>query len=185
MSRRSRHRLTVEGGNGAPSASLRRCRMHRLAFCFSLICALQFFAGCRKAATPTANDPARSTETVERKKSAGPGAGQPQAGRVREVYATWYEVPADSLAARRAGPGELTAAHNHLPIGTRLRVTHLANGKSVIVRITDRGITGRKMKLDLCKQAAEQLEMIREGMAKVRMEVLPADAPAAQNSPAG
>ncbi len=56
-----------------------------------------------------------------------------------------------------------------------LRVTHLANGKSVIVRITDRGITKRGASIDLCKEAAEQLDMISEGMARVRMEELPDD----------
>jgi rare lipoprotein A len=92
-----------------------------------------------------------------------------------EGYAVWYAVPVDSLANRRAGKGEFTAAHNHLPLGSLVRVTHLANGKSVIVRITDRGITKRGASIDLCKEAAEQLGMIREGMARVRMEELPDD----------
>jgi rare lipoprotein A len=93
--------------------------------------------------------------------------------RSREGYAVWYVVPIDSLANRRAGKGEFTAAHNQLPLGSIVRVTHLANGKSVIVRITDRGITKRGASIDLCKPAAEKLEMIREGMARVRIEVLP------------
>ena len=56
-----------------------------------------------------------------------------------------------------------------------VRVTHLANGKSVIVRITDRGITKRGAIIDLCKPAAENLGMISEGMARVRIEELPDD----------
>ncbi|MEY2559374.1 MAG: rare lipoprotein [Verrucomicrobiota bacterium] len=92
-----------------------------------------------------------------------------------EGYAVWYSVPVDSLAKRRAGKDELTAAHNHLPIGTMLRVTHLANGKSVIVRITDRGITRRGVSIDLCKEAAGKLDMISAGSARVRMEELPDD----------
>jgi rare lipoprotein A len=56
-----------------------------------------------------------------------------------------------------------------------VRVTHLANGKSVIVPITDRGITKRGASIDLCKEAAEKLGMISEGMARVRMEALPDD----------
>jgi rare lipoprotein A len=92
---------------------------------------------------------------------------------VREGYAVWYPVPSDSLARRRAGKGELTAAHNHLQLGTLVRVTHLANGKSVVVRITDRGITKRGASIDLCKEAAEKLGMISEGMARVRIEELP------------
>lgn len=84
-------------------------------------------------------------------------------------------MPVDSLARRRAGKDELTAAHNHLPLGTRVRVTHVANGKSVIVRITDRGISGRQATIDLCKEAAEKLDMLREGSALVQLEVLADD----------
>jgi rare lipoprotein A len=93
----------------------------------------------------------------------------------REGYAVWYDVPVDSLAKRRAGKDELTAAHNRLPLGTMVRVTHLANGRSVIVRITDRGITGRHAMIDLCKEAAAELGMLSEGSARVRIEVLPDD----------
>lgn len=91
----------------------------------------------------------------------------------REGYAVWYVVPVDSLANRRAEKGEFTAAHNHLPLGSRVRVTHLENGNSVIVRITDRGITKRGVSIDLCKPAAEKLGIISEGMARVRIEEVP------------
>jgi rare lipoprotein A (peptidoglycan hydrolase) len=95
--------------------------------------------------------------------------------RGRLVYATWYAVPPDSLAARRAAPDEYTAAHNRLPIGTQVRVTNPSSGRSVIVRITDRGIPRHASQLDLCKQAAEELGIVRAGLVKVRMEVLPDD----------
>lgn len=91
-----------------------------------------------------------------------------------EGDAVWYDVPDNSLAKRRAGKDELTAAHNRLPLGSMVRVTHLANGKSVIVRITDRGITNRA-NIDLCKEAAEALGMISEGRARVRLDLLPDD----------
>lgn len=94
-----------------------------------------------------------------------------------EGVAVWYPVPAKSLAKRRAGKDELTAAHNRLPLGTNVRVTHLKNGKNVVVRITDRGITKRGYLIDLCKEAAEKLDMIREGSARVRLEILPNDKP--------
>lgn len=97
------------------------------------------------------------------------------ASRPREVTAAWYDVPDDSLAARRAGAQELTAAHNRLPIGTLLRVTHLANGKSILVRITDRGIRDKKVKLDVCREAAEELGMVRKGLARVKMEIVHED----------
>ena len=88
------------------------------------------------------------------------------------MWAAWYDVPDESLAKRRAGEEEYTAAHNRLPIGTLVRVTYLKNGKSVLVRITDRGINAPKIKIDLCKEAAEQLGMLTKGIARVRMEVL-------------
>lgn len=92
-----------------------------------------------------------------------------------EGLATWYKVPRNSRTKQRAGTNELTAANNHLPFGTRVRVTHLANGKNVIVRITDRGVYKRGTVIDLCKEAAEQLDMLHEGSARVRLEVLPDD----------
>src|SRR5205823_4971509 len=79
-----------------------------------------------------------------------------------EGLAAWYEVPPNSLARRRAKPAELTAAHNRLPLGTLVRVTRLSNGRSLLVRITDRGITNRRANIDICKEAAGQLGMLRE-----------------------
>src|SRR4051812_37448065 len=92
------------------------------------------------------------------------------------MSASWYDLPADSIAARRAPAGELTAAHDHFRLGTRLRVTRPENGRSVIVRVTDRGVPRGKAPLDLCKRAAEELDMLREGTALVRVEVLPEEA---------
>jgi len=70
---------------------------------------------------------------------------------------------------------QLTAAHRSLPFGCKVKVTNLSNNRSVILRINDRGpyVPGRI--LDLSRAAAEQLEMIREGIVKVKMEVLDAD----------
>jgi rare lipoprotein A len=92
-----------------------------------------------------------------------------------EGVATWYSVPNKSLAKRRARTDELTAAHNRLPLGTKVRVTHLVTGKNVVVRITDRGLTKRGAIIDLCKEAAEKLDMVREGSARVRLEILADD----------
>lgn len=92
-----------------------------------------------------------------------------------EGYAVWYVVPPNSLAKRRAGKDELTAANNRLPLGTKVRVTHLGNGKSVVVRVTDRGITDHHSIIDLCKEAAAKLGMLSEGSAKVKLEILPED----------
>ncbi len=98
----------------------------------------------------------------------------PTPPRTRRITAAWYPVPPQSLAKRRA-PDELTAAHNSLPLGTRVQVTNPDNGRTVIVRITDRGIRDRRVKLDVCKEAAEELGMVSDGLADLKMEVLSAE----------
>jgi rare lipoprotein A len=104
------------------------------------------------------------------------GTNPPQPARMKiEGVATWYKVPTKSTAKQRAGKDELTAAHNRLPLGTLVRVTHLANRRNVVVRITDRGVSKPGVVIDLCKEAAEKLDMLREGSSRVRLEVLPDD----------
>lgn len=68
--------------------------------------------------------------------------------------------------------GEFTAAHRSLPFGTRVRVTRVGTEKSVIVRINDRGpfIAGRI--IDISRRAAEELQMISAGLARVKVEVV-------------
>ncbi|MBM7061551.1 septal ring lytic transglycosylase RlpA family protein [Pseudomonas sp. UL073] len=66
----------------------------------------------------------------------------------------------------------LTAAHRSLPFGTQVRVTNLNNDKSVIVRINDRGPYARGRIIDVSRQAAEQLGMLRAGVAPVRIDSL-------------
>ncbi len=72
----------------------------------------------------------------------------------------------------RFDPGGLTAAHRTLPFGSRVRVTNAHNGRSVVVRINDRGpfIAGRL--IDVSRGAAEQLGMVQAGTAQVQLELL-------------
>lgn len=185
----ARVRLARAGSAGV--ATIWACRIV-VAICLVLGCALMLSpSGCKRRAKNAASDKQRHPRLLEAKSETAAtqaAPDQPDAERkptpqrpaprrksVREVYAAWYEVPAESLAKRRAGLDELTAAHNHLPIGTLVRITHLKNGKSVLVRITDRGIRDSKAKIDLCKEAADELGMVSEGMAKVRMEVVDDD----------
>ena len=70
------------------------------------------------------------------------------------------------------GAAGLTAAHRSLPMGTRVRVTNTANGRSVVVRINDRGPFIRGRSIDLSNSAAQAVGMTDAGLAKVRMEVL-------------
>lgn len=67
---------------------------------------------------------------------------------------------------------ELTAAHKTLPFGTKVRVTNADNGRSVVVRINDRGpYVGRRI-IDLSKAAAESVHMIGSGTAVVVLEII-------------
>jgi rare lipoprotein A len=67
---------------------------------------------------------------------------------------------------------DLTAAHPRLAFGTRVRVTHLEANRSVIVRINDRGPFVKGRIIDLSQAAASELQMIRSGLAPVKLEVL-------------
>jgi rare lipoprotein A len=67
--------------------------------------------------------------------------------------------------------GGLTAAHKTLPFGTRVRVTDVKTGRSVIVTINDRGPYTRGRVLDLCTKAARELGMIDRGVARVRADI--------------
>jgi rare lipoprotein A len=72
----------------------------------------------------------------------------------------------------RHSTGELTAAHRSLAMGTRVRVTTLTSGKSVVVRISDRGPFTKGRIIDVSRRAAEHLGMISAGVARVKVEVL-------------
>lgn len=69
-------------------------------------------------------------------------------------------------------PGTLTAAHRTLPFGTRVRVTNLANGRSTVVRINDRGPFHGGRVIDLAHGAASELGVVASGTAPVRLEQL-------------
>lgn len=67
---------------------------------------------------------------------------------------------------------QLTAAHRTLPFGTLVRVTNLENGKSVVVRINDRLAPRGRHTIDVSKAAAQKIDLIRFGIAKVSINVL-------------
>ena len=66
-------------------------------------------------------------------------------------------------------PDALTAAHRTLPFGTCLRVESLDNGRSVRVRVTDRGPYAKGRLVDLSEAAARALDLVRQGVARVRL----------------
>jgi rare lipoprotein A len=85
--------------------------------------------------------------------------------------ASFYKYESKTASGEQFNPSELTAAHRTLPFGTRLRVTNVATGQSVTVRVNDRGpfIPGRVV--DVSRSAAEVLGMIDRGITKVKLEV--------------
>jgi hypothetical protein len=129
-------------------------------------------------------DSVSSSETAERSAPNGdsPSArGVPDASgevvdrELPEGAASYY---GDELAGRPTASGEsfdpqgLTAAHRTLPFGTRLRVTSVRNGRSVIVTVNDRGPFSGDRVLDLSQSAAREIGLVRRGEGRVRIEVL-------------
>jgi rare lipoprotein A len=102
-------------------------------------------------------------------------AGEPS-GFDQVGVASWYGSQHQgrlTANGQRFDEHKLTAAHRSLPLDTRVRVTNLENGRHVDVTVNDRGpyIDGRV--IDLSTRAARQLGMMKEGLALVRIEVLP------------
>ena len=83
--------------------------------------------------------------------------------------ASWYALHSRTASGERMNPSALTAAHRSLPFGTKLRVTNKNNGRSVVVRINDRGPFVKGRMLDLSRGAAGQLGFIGSGHTAVCM----------------
>src|SRR5712691_10238770 len=142
--------------------------------------------GVRSPALPTALLLTMLALSSCAKKHPATGAlpAPPRIQSVETGLASWYGHP---YHGRPAADGEiydmegLTAAHRTLPFGTHVRVTNLANQKTVDVRINDRGpfIDGRI--IDLSHAAAEAIDLVGPGVAQVRLDLLSAPEP----SPAG
>ncbi|MGH7224230.1 MAG: septal ring lytic transglycosylase RlpA family protein, partial [Gemmataceae bacterium] len=94
--------------------------------------------------------------------------------------ASWYDGPTQFTASGEMfHPNGLTAASRTLPFDTRVRVTNLRNGRSVVVRINDRGPYVRGRAIDLTPRAAAKLGMLRKGLAPVSIEIVENDIPIA------
>lgn len=113
-------------------------------------------------------------------------AAQETAAFRQLTRASWYGN--DFLGKRMAGgkqfdPQKLTAAHRTLDIGTKVKVTELRTGRSVVVQITDRGpyLPGRG--IDLSYAAAQALGIVRRGVAQVRIELVGRDEERSGNPP--
>ena len=100
---------------------------------------------------------------------------QSSRGFVEEGIASWY---GPGFHGKRTANGEiynmnaLTAAHRILPLGTLVRVTNKNNGRSLVVRINDRGPFAHDRVIDLSRAAADKLDVMAKGTAPVRIVAL-------------
>lgn len=126
------------------------------------------------SALSAAADPARSAAPPSSSPTSTSQAKRAE-GTVQTGKIAWYGkrfAGRKTASGQRFDPSALTMAHPTLPFGTRVRVTNLDNGKSVIVRVNDRGPTTPGRIADLSQAAAEQIGMVRAGVADARLEVL-------------
>lgn len=149
-----------------------------------------FFISCLGAALAACGTPTHdSSEGQGRRVAAG---GIYKIGTPYEIEGAWYYPQEDrtydnvgtaswygpKFHGRRTANGEifdmdlLTAAHPTLPMPIRAKVTNLENGKSVIVRINDRGPFAKNREIDMSRRAAEVLGFKQQGTAKVRVQYL-------------
>ena len=86
--------------------------------------------------------------------------------------ASWYSMGTKTANGERMNASALAAAHRSLPFGTKVKVENLSNGRSVVVRINDRGpfVGGRV--IDVTRGAAERLGMVKAGVARVKVTVV-------------
>lgn len=96
---------------------------------------------------------------------ASTGSASAQCGR-----ASWYALTSKTASGERMNPAAMTAAHRTLPFGTKVRVTNNRNGRSVVVRINDRGPFVRGRVIDVSKAAARSLGFVGAGHTAVCME---------------
>jgi peptidoglycan lytic transglycosylase len=86
--------------------------------------------------------------------------------------ASWYALTSKTASGENMNPEKLTAAHRKLPFGSKIHVTNTRNGKTVVVRINDRGPFIKGRIIDLSKAAAREIGMVRAGHSKVCLRVV-------------
>jgi rare lipoprotein A len=116
-----------------------------------ILLALTMLAAC--AGSPSLESPTRTEEGV------GSYYAHKFEGRLTASGEVYHE-------------NELTAAHRTLPFGTLVRVTNTANGSNVLVRVNDRGPWVEGRIIDVSYRAAEELGFVKEGLARLRVEVV-------------
>ncbi|CCD84104.1 conserved exported protein of unknown function [Bradyrhizobium sp. ORS 285] len=119
---------------------------------------------------PTVQRAETAPESVVRVRHAE--ASPPAAHSASSGLASYYSEGHKTASGERFDPSELTAAHRSLPFGTRLQVTNVKTGRSVVVRVNDRGPFVQGRVVDVSYSAAQALGMINTGVAPVKVSVL-------------
>jgi rare lipoprotein A len=179
--------------NHVPGASLASAaRVRKIIRLFAVAVAAGTLAACAQSSVVTKNSqfvsdarqasPAheRTASLVTNRRVASakkhtPFARQKNAAETQIAsngVASFYTEGSRTASGEKFDSHELTAAHPTLPFGTRLRVTNVATGRAVTVRVNDRGpyVAGRVV--DVSQSAADALGMVGAGIAKVRLDVV-------------
>src|SRR5260221_9215571 len=114
----------------------------------------------------------RSVAVAKKHTPFAPGKNATETQVASHGLASFYTEGTQTASGEKFDTQELTAAHRTLPFGTRLRVTNVTTGRSVTVRVNDRGpfVPGRVV--DVSYSAAETLGMVGRGIAKVKLDVV-------------
>jgi len=116
--------------------------------------------------------PRPETPTATRPVPSKPKLAEAANGRTEIGRASWYALDNATASGEALDDIDLTAAHPSLPLGTKVLVENLDNGRFVVVRINDRGPFTPNRIIDLSKAAAEKLGMVAQGVANVRVSRL-------------
>jgi rare lipoprotein A len=148
-----------------------------------IVLGMALLSGCASTSSPPRGEPRPTPHQAPAPPTARPYTVLGQTyhpltsadGFSEEGVASWY---GPQFHAKRTASGEvynmydLTAAHRILPMQTKIRVTNLENGKAVVLRVNDRGpFVGNRI-VDLSYKAAQELDVVRPGLARVRVEAL-------------
>jgi rare lipoprotein A len=99
-----------------------------------------------------------------------PSQGKDASAATQCGLSSWYAMTSITASGERASPATMTAAHRSLPFGTKVRVRNLSNGRSVVVRINDRGPVSRRLIIDVTRGVAARLGFVNKGITKVCLE---------------
>ncbi len=158
---------------------------------FSLLTLMVVMAGCADTVS-LRKEVGFSQRVISKGQPVPKGGGHYKVGKPYQIAGKWYRPRAqpnydrvgmaswygDLFHGRKTANGEIydmgdmTAAHPTLPLPSIVRVTNLANGRSVVVRVNDRGPYKQNRVIDLSKRAADQLGYTKKGIAKVRVQFL-------------